>query len=1021
MRSSVTSALAIALAASFVAPAAVAQAVSPAPRSPAPAATKSAADFVTLNPFEVKAEADNSYGALNSNSLTQFNTALDRTPVSADIFTAEFMRDIAVTSVEEMLNGYGAGAGTVMSNPDSDALSQQPGDRVGNQTIGIRGTGGGAIRRDGFAATGAANNFGSTAVGITSTFDVERADVVRGPQGLLYGAGGAGGTVNTVSKRANFNQRRGSLSWRIDQHGSKQGQLDYNEGREWFAFRLALLEDDQRYRRLFIGHETRGFYGQIALKLDALRTVVRLQAQQTVNERVLNTNQENIAFTNAATDPRHNFGLAYMLRNNLAGAVNPATGQPWPRGAIANGRLTWDNLNAWAGWAASEYVTNKTYAVLTETVWTRWLSTQINVLYNDYQSDRANGGIANLSAPLLNGNPLDEWANGATLADTEQPTRRWAARGAAMLTHSFFGGRASTQTLLGYDIEWADSGPTDFSYFLADANFNVVYDPRVPTNLGRTPMPRLWWSVADGPRKKPLPRGGWLSPRVTWGGVNYVRMPNNPRDPSWVRPNNPLGLAQLAGLPGVSGQNNEGHHWENRTAGLYASNYTSWWSDRFATLVGLRANENFKRTPNITSTVSTPWAESSAGNRSYNLGLNARLTEALRPYYSFSSTYNIPLVNANDPLGNAPRTSSGSGHEAGLKFTTRDQRFSGSLQAFRTNSKDEMINAGGGVRDLINPTGLNGAHNGPAGAKNQWTNLDRTTRGLELILTASPTPAWRLRLAATTADGRNLSDKKYPLLWNDQFHLRNGVVSYQNGTPFTVPVTPSVIAANIANLNRQIDPATIQNQGEWQPLTLAMMNDRTGPYWAQPADDNGRLQTSNVRRVLQYFVGPNGTALTGVTGLPVSAIPYAWADPFGAKGETVVARKGESTVGYAQYRFVLTNHYTFSGDTFLRGFGVGGTVALGLRNRTFYYNTPGGGRELFSSPDTWQVNLVASYRRKLGPRFLWTTQVNIENAFNHYVLGTLPNNGSGFTLPANLAVTFYGQPRLYVWTNSISF
>jgi len=169
--------------------------------APAPAA-RPAGGLVALNPFEVKAEADHSYGALNSNSLTQFNTALDLTPVSADIFTAEFMRDIAVTSVEEMLNGYGAGAGTVMSNPESDALSQQPGDRVGNQTIGLRGTGGGAIRRDGFAATGAANNFGSTAVGITSTFDVERADVVRGPQGLLYGAGGAGGTLNTVSKRA---------------------------------------------------------------------------------------------------------------------------------------------------------------------------------------------------------------------------------------------------------------------------------------------------------------------------------------------------------------------------------------------------------------------------------------------------------------------------------------------------------------------------------------------------------------------------------------------------------------------------------------------------------------------------------------------------------------------------------------------------------------------------------------------------------------------------------------------------
>ena len=173
--------------------------------------------------------------------------------------------------------------------------------------------------------------------------------------------------------------------------------------------------------------------------------------------------------------------------------------------------------------------------------------------------------------------------------------------------------------LLGYDVEWADQGPTDYSYFLADANFNVVYDPRIPTNLGRTPMPRLWWSVADGPQMKPLPRGGWLSPRVTYGGVNYVRMANNPRDPAWVRPNNPLGLAQLAGLAGVSGQNNVGHTQEGRNAGFYGSNYTSWFGDRLGTLAGLRTNENFKRTPNITATVAEPWAESTKSNRSYNL------------------------------------------------------------------------------------------------------------------------------------------------------------------------------------------------------------------------------------------------------------------------------------------------------------------------------------------------------------------------------------------------------------------
>mgnify|MGYP003889767093 FL=1 len=117
----------------------------------------------------------------------------------------------------------------------------------------------------------------------------------------------------------------------------------------------------------------------------------------------------------------------------------------------------------------------------------------------------------------------------------------------------------------------------------------------------------------------------------------------------------------------------------------------------------------------------------------------------------------------------------------------------------------------------------------------------------------------------------------------------------------------------------------------------------------------------------------------------------------------------------------MTNSYSFTGDNFLKGVSVGGTVGVGLKNRTFYYNTPGGGRELLSSPDTWQANAFVSYRRKLGKRFGFSSQVNITNVFNHYVFGTLPNNGSGYTVPANLGVSFYGQPRMYVWTNTLTF
>src|SRR5262245_57821125 len=42
-------------------------------------------ESIQLTPFEVRADSDLSYGALNSNSVTRFNTELQRLPISADI------------------------------------------------------------------------------------------------------------------------------------------------------------------------------------------------------------------------------------------------------------------------------------------------------------------------------------------------------------------------------------------------------------------------------------------------------------------------------------------------------------------------------------------------------------------------------------------------------------------------------------------------------------------------------------------------------------------------------------------------------------------------------------------------------------------------------------------------------------------------------------------------------------------------------------------------------------------------
>ena len=119
-------------------PAAVLAQTTPPASSPPPTATVEttstppASQTVQLDPFEVSATPDKSYGELNSNSITAFKTELDKMPVSADVFDQTFMDDTGTQSVEEMLQQYSAGAGSASSQPDTSAANGQYLDRNAN-------------------------------------------------------------------------------------------------------------------------------------------------------------------------------------------------------------------------------------------------------------------------------------------------------------------------------------------------------------------------------------------------------------------------------------------------------------------------------------------------------------------------------------------------------------------------------------------------------------------------------------------------------------------------------------------------------------------------------------------------------------------------------------------------------------------------------------------------------------------------------------------------------------------------
>jgi outer membrane receptor protein involved in Fe transport len=1009
-----------------------AQAVQPVPPPAAsPANAKAPDEVIALTPFEVTTDKDTSYGALNSNSVTRFNTELDKVPISDDIFTEQFMTDVGATSVTDMLQTYGAGVGTVLATPASDANLSQPGDvplfgdRFTSPPIGVRGLSAGNIRRNGF-------NVNSTNTNSTSNFDIERVEVLRGPQGLLYGAGGPGGTIVSTTKRASFARSRYSLGERIDQFGSKRTLFDANYGADRIAIRVAALREDNQQRRLFIGDLTEGYYGQIALRLP-LNTVLRVNGEFTYNKRTAPTGI-SVNFGNTTNDPRSGESLAYLVATGQSGANNPATGQPFSKyGAVDNGHLDWFDYASYAGWMNERQNRNRILEATAETVWTKWLSTSIGYNFNT-TADFSRTNLSALAAPLLGGNPYNEWAVNSNMQDTVNQTKHRAARASALITQDFFHGNAKTQSSVGYDYEWTGSGPDDFGYYLADSSGNVVTNPAIKTDLGRTLMGVQWWPVIGGPQLHPLGSAlgapTFVSPL---DGKTYVRTERNPKNPAWVSPTNPFGTASLQPAPanaGVGGINASDYqffkHW---TDAYYFANYTRWWDDRFATLVGYRT---IKTTTPIGSggNLGTP----NQTNASYNLGIDGRINGWLRAYYSFSSTYN-DSSGFNDFIGTLPPTSNARGHEVGLKFSPARQKISGSLAYYYTDAKNQNTNfnaTGSNLYEVVNPTGINGVWRGPQNTgRNNWVPVSQTSSGLELILTAAPTRNWRIRFSATKSDGKIGQDKKYQFVYNDQFYTDSkGGVTYKDGSPVLVP-TNGALVAGVTSVR---DPATVLTAGVASTqLTTAMMGDPTSDYYAwgkgNPANLNGQINSgvgtttaSDVGNVLRFFNKPGvGTPGTGALGLPITAIQYAWPDPGKTGGFYTVTRSGDKTVGYPVYRISLTNSYEFT-EGRLKGLGLTASLNDSWNYRTYYYNNPDGTRALYTQPSLGlQINLNPYYQRKIFRRYLWRTQVDIVNLTNHYLVELTPNNGFGFTRPANIGVMWNGQPRSFAWTNSISF
>lgn len=206
-----------------------------------------------LSPFEVTSSSGRGYLEDNSTSATSLNTLIRDLPVGIEVVNREFIEDVQATDMKEAL-AYSPGvffqtrqnfstANSVHASDVSPSSGTSANDF--NDAVIIRGYTVPNQQRLGFRIGTIVPGYGVTLGGISDSANIERQEVVRGPQSLLYGINVLSGIVNFHPKKP-LSEPRTSINLSIGSRGFRRATFD-NTG--------PLIKDVLNYRILASGLE----------------------------------------------------------------------------------------------------------------------------------------------------------------------------------------------------------------------------------------------------------------------------------------------------------------------------------------------------------------------------------------------------------------------------------------------------------------------------------------------------------------------------------------------------------------------------------------------------------------------------------------------------------------------------------------------------------------------------------------------------------------------------------------------
>ncbi|MEY4941268.1 MAG: hypothetical protein RIQ93_3003, partial [Verrucomicrobiota bacterium] len=184
---------------------------------------------VQLSPFQVAADADRGYQALNTLSGTRLNSRLEDLGSSITVVTKEQMLDLAVLDINDVFRYEASTEGVDnytsfnrnRSGGINDQVQSEP--QTANRIRGV-----GAAGQNNAGANTAWGNFSSNNKIPFDLYNVAAVEISRGPNSNLFGLGAASGTVNIVPTQANLERRTYGATLRFDDWGGHRESLNLN-------------------------------------------------------------------------------------------------------------------------------------------------------------------------------------------------------------------------------------------------------------------------------------------------------------------------------------------------------------------------------------------------------------------------------------------------------------------------------------------------------------------------------------------------------------------------------------------------------------------------------------------------------------------------------------------------------------------------------------------------------------------------------------------------------------------------